>query len=82
MSGVSFTDLLAEYSIGYVNHTHLFVWKVPFEVPHDCAAALFMVGMYFWDPFFDKKEVTTRCFVKQYPSSPLLASSNAPAESF
>jgi len=25
---------------------HLFVWKVPFEVPHDCAVALFMVGMY------------------------------------
>ncbi len=30
----------------------LFVWKVPFEVPHNRAVALFMVGMHFWDPFF------------------------------
>jgi hypothetical protein len=55
------------FRMGCVNYTHLFVWKVPFEVPHDCAVALFMVGMYFRDPFFDEKEVITRCFVEQYP---------------
>jgi hypothetical protein len=25
----------------------LFVLKVPFEVPHDCGTARFIVGMYF-----------------------------------
>ncbi len=41
-----------------------------FEVPHDCAVALFMVSMYFLGSFyFNEKEVATQCFVEQYPSS-------------
>ena len=31
------------------------VVKVPFEVPHDCGATLFVNGMYLWDPFLIKR---------------------------
>ena len=48
MSGVRWTDLLSEYSTKErVISPTLFVLKVPFEVPHDCGTALFIVGMYF-----------------------------------
>ena len=48
MSGVKCTDLLSEYSAKerVISPTFL-VLKVPFEVPHDCGAARFNVGMYF-----------------------------------
>ncbi len=48
MSGVRWTDLLSEYSMKErVTSPTLFVLKVPFEVPHDCGTARFIVGMYF-----------------------------------
>jgi hypothetical protein len=41
-------DLLSEYSTKErLTLPTLFVLKVPFEVPHDCGTALFIVGMYF-----------------------------------
>ena len=56
MSGVRCTDLLSEYSAKerVISPTFL-VLKVPFEVPHDCGAALLVHGMYFWDPFLMKR---------------------------
>jgi hypothetical protein len=48
MSGVRWTDLLSEYSTKErVTSPTLFVLKVPFEVPHYCGTARFIVGMYF-----------------------------------
>ena len=48
MLGVRWTDLLSEYSTKErVNSPTLFVLKAPFEVPHDCGTARFIVGMYF-----------------------------------
>ncbi len=48
MSGVRWTDLLCEYSTKErVTSPTLFLLKVPFEVPHDCGTARFIVGMYF-----------------------------------
>ena len=56
MSGVKWIDLLSEYSTKErVTSPTLFVLKVPFEVPHDCGTARFIVGMYFWDPFRTKR---------------------------
>ncbi len=47
MLGVRWTDLLSEYSTKErVISPTLFVLKVPFEVPHNCGTALFIVGMY------------------------------------
>ncbi len=55
ISGVRCTDLLMEYSAKEMSISPTFlVWKVPLEVPHDCGAALFVYGMYFWDPFLMK----------------------------
>jgi hypothetical protein len=67
--------------LGCVNYTHLFVWKVPFEVPHDCSVALFMVGIYFWDPFLMKRRSPLDA-LSSSTLSLLLASSNASAEYF
>ena len=48
MSGVKWIDLLSGYSTKErVTSPTLFVLKVPFEVPHNCGTALFIVGMYF-----------------------------------
>jgi hypothetical protein len=48
--------LLMEYSAKEMSISPTFlVRKVPFEVPHDCGAALFVNGMYFWDPFLMKR---------------------------
>ena len=48
MSGINLIDFLAEYfTKERVISPAFFVIKVPFEVPHDCGAALFSVGMYF-----------------------------------
>jgi hypothetical protein len=48
MSGVRCTDLLKEFSMKErVTLPTLFVLKVPFEVPHDCGTARFILGMYF-----------------------------------
>jgi len=69
------------FCIGCVNYTHLFVWKVLFEVPQDPAVALFMVGMYFWDPFLMKRR-SPLDVLSSSTLSPLLALSNAPAEIF
>jgi hypothetical protein len=69
------------FRIGCVDYTHLFVRKVPFEVPHNRAVALFMVGMYFWDPFLMKRRSSLDA-LSSSTLSPLLASSNAHAESF
>jgi hypothetical protein len=56
MPGVIWTDLLSEYSTKErVTSPTLFFLKVPFEVPHDCRTARFIVGMYFWDPFWTKR---------------------------
>ncbi len=56
ISGVRWTDLLVEYSAKEISISPTFlVRKVTLEVPHDCGAALFMHGMYFWDPFLMKR---------------------------
>ena len=56
ISGVRRTDLLAEYSIKEMSIVPtFFVWKVLLEVPNDCGTALFIVGMYFLDPFLMKR---------------------------
>ncbi len=48
ISGVSITDLLAEYSIKEMSIIlTVFVQKVLLEVPHDCGTVLFTLGMYF-----------------------------------
>ena len=70
------------FRIGCVDYTYLFVRKVPFEVPHNRAVALFMVGMYFWGPFFLIKRRSLLDALSSSTLSPLLASSNAHAESF
>ncbi len=55
ISGVSWTELLAEYSTKEMSISATFlVWKVPVEVPHDCGTALFTVGMYLLNPFLIK----------------------------
>ena len=70
------------FRIGCVNYTHLFLFEMcRFEVPHNCAVALFMVGMYFWDPFLMKRRSPLDA-LSSSTLSPLLALSNAPAESF
>ncbi len=56
ISGVRCTDLLMEYSTKEVSISPTFlVRKVPLEMPHDCGAALFVHGVYFWDPFLMKR---------------------------
>jgi hypothetical protein len=48
--------LLVEYSTKEISISPTFlVRKVPLEVPHDCGAALFTHGIYFWDPFLMKR---------------------------
>ncbi len=55
ISGVRCTDLLMEYSTKEISISPTFlVRKVPLEVPHNCGAALFVHGMYFWDPYLMK----------------------------
>ncbi len=56
ISGVSQTDLLAEYSTEarLISPTFL-VWNVPLKVPCDCGTALLTVGMYLLDPFLMKR---------------------------
>ncbi len=56
ISGAKCTDLLVEYSAKEILISPTFlVIKVPLEVPHDCGAALFMHGMYVWNPFLMKR---------------------------
>ena len=48
MLGVKWIDLLSEcFMKERVTSPTLFVLMVPFEVPHGCGTALFIVGMYF-----------------------------------
>ena len=83
MSGVSFTDLLAKYSIRMCQLHPPFCLKGAPEVPHDRAqpSSCWVCTFDFWGPFFDEKEVATQCFVEQYPQS-LAGIVNAPVESF
>ncbi len=56
ISEVRCTDLLMEYSAKEISISPTFlVRKVPLEEPHDCGAALFVHGMYFWDSFLMKR---------------------------
>ena len=55
VSGVRWTDLLAEYSTKEMSISPTFFWKVPLEVPHDCGAFLFANGMYLWEPILMKR---------------------------
>jgi hypothetical protein len=58
LSGVRWTDLLAEYSTKEMLLAPTFlVWKVPLEVPHDCGTFLFTHGMYLWEPFLMKRRL-------------------------
>ena len=84
MSGVSFTDLLAEYSIRMCQLHPPFCLKGAFEVPHDRAAypSSWQVCTFdFWDPFLIKRRSLLDA-LSSSTLSPLLASSNAPAEPF
>ena len=55
ISGVRWTDLLAEYSTKEILISpNFFVWKKLLEVRHDCGTALFTVCMYLSDPFLMK----------------------------
>jgi hypothetical protein len=55
ISGVRWTDLLAEYSTKEMLMSPTFlVLKVPLEVPHDCGTFLFTHGMYLWESFLMK----------------------------
>jgi len=66
--------------IGCVNYTHLFVWKgAVWSTTRPCGSPLH--GMYFWDPFLMKRR-SPLDVLSSSTLGPLLALSNAPAESF
>ncbi len=73
--------MLMDYSAKEMSISPTFlVRKVPLEVPNDCGAALFVYGMYFWDPFVMKRRSpldpvsSSTLIVFFFTISPLLAS--------
>ena len=81
-AGVSCTNLLAEYSIGYVNHTHFLFEMCCLKYHTTVRQPSSWQVCTFWDPFILMKRRSPLDALSSSTLSPLLASSNAPAESF